>query len=479
MKVCLVVYDNGTHLLHFPQGLAAVAATLRQEGHKVTIWDQGVNHYPSHCLTQFLDENEFDVVGISLIAGYWQYKILLELSEAIDASRHRPKHYILGGYGPAPEPEYFLRKTNADIVVIGEGEDTIRELFSVLEGGKDLSTINGIAYRDGDTIRIAPERELIPEECLNDLNRVPMPAYDLFEMNVYRLMRTPSCSTVHFVQPMLSGRGCPFKCNFCYRMDKGHRERDISSMLEEIDYLMTDFGINYFLFSDDLLMTSKNRTLEISKEFLKWQNRTGKQFTWGCNGRLNYATPEVLQLMEQAGCSFINYGIEAFDDQVLRTMKKSLTVKMIENGIQETLKTSINPGLNIIWGNHGETVETLRKSVDFLIKYSDHTQFRTVKPVAPYPGSPLYYDAIMMGLLDSNNPAEDFYENKHLNSELLTVNFTQLTDSDFYEALAAGNKRLVDDYFNFLRTQHHDEIDQLYSEQNNTHRGFRSKLVYI
>ena len=473
MKVCLVVYDNGSHMLFFPQGLAAIAAVIRNEGHEVTIWDQDVHHYPSHKLTQFLDENHFDVIGISLIAGYWQYKKLLELSEAIAASKDRPKYYVLGGYGPAPEPEYFLRKTNADIVVIGEGEDTTKELLRVIEDAQSLSTVNGIAFREGEDIQITPERELIPEEFLDDPDRIPMPAYDLFDMNVYRLQRSPSCTASDFVQPIMSGRGCPFKCNFCYRMDKGHRVRSVSAMLEEIDYLMTEYDINYFLFSDDLLMTSKGRTMEIAESFLEWQEVNKKQFVWGCNGRLNYAKLDVLQAMERSGCVFINYGIEAFDNQTLRTMKKVLTEKMIETGVQETYKTSINPGLNFIWGNLGETRETLQAAVDFLIKYSDHTQFRTIKPVAPYPGSPLYYEAIIMGLLDKNNPAEDFYEKKHLNSELLTCNFTNLSDDECYEALADANKQLVDNYFGYQTRQHHMKVDELYFERNSSFRGFR------
>ena len=74
----------------------------------------------------------------------------------------------------------------------------------------------------------------------------------------------------------------------------------------------------------------------------------------------------------------------------------------------------ISPGLNFIFGNKGDNKETIKSTVDFMLKYDDFAQKRTIRPVTPYPGSPLYYDAIEMGLLDKDNPAEDFYERKHL-----------------------------------------------------------------
>ena len=112
------------------------------------------------------------------------------------------------------------------------------------------------------------------------------------------------------------------------------------------------------------------------------------------------------------------------------------------------MKVGISPGLNFIFGNKGDNKETLKKAVDFLIKYDDFAQKRTIRPVTPYPGSPLYYDAIEMGSLDKNNPAEDFYERKHLNSDLIFTNFTELTEEEFYEDLKRFKyiKRLANRY---------------------------------
>ena len=135
------------------------------------------------------------------------------------------------------------------------------------------------------------------------------------------------------------------------------------------------------------------------------------------------------------------------DQTVLNNMKKGLRPEMIVQGIEDTLKVGISPGLNFIFGNKGDNKETIKKAVDFLIKYDDFAQKRTIRPVTPYPGSPLYYDAIKMGLLDKDNPAEDFYERKHLNSDLICCNFTELSDEEFYECLRWANSELMKNYY--------------------------------
>ena len=177
--------------------------------------------------------------------------------------------------------------------------------------------------------------------------------------------------------------------------------------------------------------------------------------------------------MKDAGCVFINYGIESMDQTVLNNMKKGLTPRMITQGVEATLKAGISPGLNFIFGNIGDNKETLKKAVDFMIKYDDFSQKRTIRPVTPYPGSPLYYDAIEKGLLDKDNPAEDFYEKKHLNSDLICCNFTELSDEEFYECLRWANNALMQNYYDKQKESTLKQIDYLYKEKDATFRGFR------
>jgi len=441
-------------------GLAYIAAVLLKEGYDVSIYNQDLHHYPESHLEHYMEENEFDVMGLSFIAGYYPYRKALKISEAVNRLKKRPV-YIIGGHGPTPEPEFFMDRTGADAIVMGEGDETIIELLDAIRNKKPFKDIKGIAYREGRKCIVNERRPL-----MKDIDTIPFPAYQLFPMEYYRLLRMPNCSSSDFIVPMISGRGCTFKCNFCYRMDTGFRPRSNESIIEEIKMLKKDYGVTYVGFGDELLMSSKKRTISLCEDFIKYK----LDIKWECNGRLNFAKKDVLSMMKKAGCVFINYGIEAFDDKILKNMNKALTTKQIVEGVEATLNEDISPGLNIIFGNIGESRETLRKGVDFLLKYDDGAQMRTIRPVTPYPGSPLYYYAIERGLLKD---CADFYDNKHINSDLLSVNFTDLTDEEFNQCLLEANSILLNNYFEKKKASYGEQMKKLYFEIDSSFRGFR------
>jgi len=454
------VLDYDSYIHYFPIGLSYIAAVLKKDGYDVEIYNQNLHHYPESHLKKYLNDNRFDVVGLSFIAGYYEYRKALRISKIINESDRRP-FYIIGGHGPTPEPEFFLRKTSADAVVMGEGEETIIELLNAVKDNIPLKNIKGIAFNENGKCIINERRPLI-----EDLDSIPFPAYELLPMEYYRLLRMPNCTNSDFVIPMISGRGCTFECNFCYRMDTGFRPRSNEGIIEEIKLLKKDYGATYIAFGDELLMSSKQRTIGLCEDFIKH----GLNIRWECNGRLNYAKKDVLSLMKKAGCTFINYGIEAFDDNILKNMNKVLTTKQIKTGVEETLDEGISPGLNIIFGNIGENRETLMKGVEFLLKYDDGAQMRTIRPVTPYPGSPLYYYAIEKGFLKD---CEDFYENKHMNSDLMAINFTDMTDDEFYHCLFEANSILIKNYFEKKKASYIRQMDKLYHNKDKTFRGFR------
>jgi len=421
MKVLLVVYDNDSYIHWFPLGTAYVAAHYKTQGYDVTIYNKDVYHYPPEHLTEYLDKNHFDVVGLGFVAGYWQYKEALSISKAINASKDRP-YYMIGGHGPSPEPEYFKKKMGADKVVRGE-----------FEGEPDI-------------------------------DKIPFPAWELFPIDYYSLIREPHIRNNERCMPVITSRGCPFKCNFCYRMQTKVRLRSPESVVEEIKKLQTDYNISYIAFQDDLFMMSPKRTIELCEAIEPLGIR------WSCFGRLNHAQRDVIRTMKKAGCVYIGYGIESMDDVALETMNKNLTVEQITRGIETTISEGISPGFNIIWGNIGETEKTLQKGVDFLLKYDDQSQLRTIRPVTPYPGSPLYYKAIEMGLLKG---VEDFYENKHVNSDLLTVNFTDIHDDVFDDLLYDANEKLLKNYHSKQLDKQLNAYEDLYWGGDTSFRGLR------
>lgn len=461
MRVLLIVYDNESLIHFFPQGIAYIAAAMRKEGIDVDIYSQDIHHYPDEHLTKYLDENTYDLIGLGAIGGYYQFKKILSISKSINASKNRPSHYVLGGHGPSPDPEYFMRIAHADIIVRGEGEQTIVDLCRAIAEREPLSSVAGIAYRSGKNVNVNAERKTI-----KDVDSIHWPAYDLFDCNYYRLLRLPHADNTDFVMPIISARGCPFHCNFCYRMDKGYRMRSPEAIVDEIRFLQLEYRINYIDFSDELLMASPHRVEELCKAV----SQSRLKIKWYCNGRLNFAQPDILKLMRDTGCIYINYGIEAFDDRILQVMDKKLTTKEIINGIEATLDAGISPGFNVIFGNIGEDLETLNKGVEFLLKYDDCSELRTIRPVTPYPGSPLFDYAVEKGLIADT---ADFYENKHLNSDLLSVNFTNLTDEEYYHGLMDANLRLIENNREKGFVKVKKLLSNLYENRDPSFRGFR------
>ena len=175
----------------------------------------------------YLDKNKFDVVVVSLIAGYYQYQKMKSLSKAINNSKNRP-YYIMGGYGPTPEPEFFLKKSGCDVVCMGEGEITVKKLMDAIENKTSLRNVPGIAWLEDGKLQQTPRAPLI-----HNLDSLEWAPYELFDMKHYRMHRLQKNKPTDFCMPMMSARGCSFKCTFCYRMDPGYRMRDPKPMRQK------------------------------------------------------------------------------------------------------------------------------------------------------------------------------------------------------------------------------------------------------
>jgi len=438
MNILLISYDNSSHIPFFPQNVFYLYQALRKREHKVGIWFQDIHHGPPFELTRILDNSAWDIVGLGFVAGYYQYRAARQLATAINLSKHRKRfRFVVGGHGPAAAPEYFQSMLMCDTVVVGEGEDL---------GWLDIP---------GGIYRCKPVTDdLVSLGCYND-----------FVMDIYRLIRWPTSNRTDFCFPVLSSRGCKWHCSFCYRMREGFHERAVDAVMEEMRYLYNQFQITHFQFSDELLMGSVKRTEEICDAILKWNSG----IKWDCNGRLNFAKPETLKLMRRSGCEYINYGIESLSQQLLNEMGKGLSVDQIHEGVSATLEQGISPGLNLIWGFPGDSERNLSLAVDFLLKYDPCDELRTIRPVTPYPGTPLYDLAIEKGLLEGPG---DFYEVKHTNSDLLTVNFMDIPTEEAHRLLYAANKRLLHNYLEKRGDRQLAQAKAMYFE-GKPFRGFR------
>jgi radical SAM superfamily enzyme YgiQ (UPF0313 family) len=434
----LISYDNGSNIPFPPLNLAYLSASLRRSGWDVEIWHQDIHHWPDEAITPEIEAGGYDLVGLGTVAGYYQHAKALSLSRAINSCKNRNSFkYVLGGHGPGASPEYFLEKCGADHVIVGDGEEAILNL--------DAPIING-------------------GRCKPDF----WPAYERFPIDIYRLHRFPNSAPTDFTMPMLSARGCPFKCAFCYRMTPGYFQRDVKDVLEELTYLHNTFGVQHVQFADELLMSSKDRAVEFSEAIIALPFK----IKWDCNGRLNYADPEVLKIMKKSGCNYVNYGVEALSDEVLQKMNKKLTVETITKGVEATIEAGLTPGLNIMWGNPGDDTETLRRAVDFLMRYDGISELRTIRPVTPYPGSQLFEMACDEGMIEDS---ADFYERKHVNSDLFTVSFMDgISPKEADMHLFRANERLLSAYYMRCAAASSARAKAFYTGADSTFRGFRS-----
>ena len=443
-NVLLVSYDNDSHIPFFPINLAYLAASLKQAGHTVGGWLQDIHHGREEALTEILDTNPIDVVGLGFCGGYYQYAKAKKISQAVNAAKRRGVfRYVLGGHGPGADPEFFLEKMGADTVIVGDGEKAIR---TAAHGKKGV--IQG-------------------EPWTKDEGPIEVYESPLFPLMIYRMIRWPTSSRSDLCFPILSSRGCKWNCSFCYRMREGYHERAVPAIMEEVKWLYEHLAINHFQFADELLMGSEERTAEICEAILKLNFK----IKWDCNGRLNYATPKVLESMKKAGCSYVNYGIESLDQKILNQMGKGLTLDRIYQGVEDTVRYGLSPGLNFLWGFPGDTVENLFAMVKFIKNNDPGHELRTIRPVTPYPGCRLFGEAVEKGLLTGT---EDFYERVHKNSDLISVNFMDISLKEAHESLCIANIRLLNNYVENSRESQAMAARSLYLNGDVNFRGFRA-----
>ena len=432
-RVLLIVHDVYQDDNEFPLGVAYLASVLRREDVDVSIYCQDVFHYPNYHLADLLQGSSFDLIGLGFLAARYR-KTVEPLCEVINKCK-KDAWLVLGGHGPSPIPEYVLNKTGADVVVIGESEDTIVDLVRCKVNREDLADVKGIAYRQDHEVAINERRRPITA-----LDTIPFPAWELFPIETYTsCCLYPGQDRTERSLAMISTRGCSNRCSFCYRMEKGIRLRSIENVVQEMKCLSSEYGVSYYSFQDELFVLNKKRLFEF-EDALQKEKMTIK---FSCDARVDMFDKEMAQCLKRIGCKKVNVGFESMNQKVLDRMCKRTTMEENLRFAEMAKEAGLNMGLNVIWGNPYDTEESLRGIVEFLKTYNTYGEVRTIRPVTPYPGSPLYCDAIRKGLLEG---PDDFFD-KFKNSDLLTANFTDIPEDRFYQLLFEANKELAIDHF--------------------------------
>ena len=371
-----------------PYGLAVIAAVLRDIGHDVEIFDINALRLSEEDILDCLKQKKWDVAGVSGLITTFSYQqwIIAELKKL------NPDAPVISGGGLATSvPEYLFENTETNIAVIGEGEITMPELLSVIDTGGDLSGVNGIWFKEDGVLQATEERRNV-----KDLDSLPFPAWDLLPMDIY--LKHPVWGdaannssgfkkdvTVNRSMNIISSRGCPYSCNYCYHLfgKSSYRFRSAQNIIDEMEILINEYDVDFIGFNDDNMMASEKRLLE----FCDLLKEKAWNITWGCHGRVTSAKLHILEKMAESGCVWIGYGIESGSQKMLDLMNKRASVEQAKQAIINTRQAGIYPNTTFIFGYPGETTETIQETIDFKKEMTIECAsfFAT-----PYPGTDLY-----------------------------------------------------------------------------------------
>jgi len=376
-----------------PLGLAYIAAVLENEGDNVEIIDMNAGKVSAQRLQRRV--SGADLVGITgMITEYQQVLRITGLIKEVD----REIPVVLGGPLATTFPRELLQASQADFVVVGEGERTIVDLASAIKRGGDFAS-KGIGYKDGSRTFITDQPEPIA-----DLDTIPFPARHLLDMGRYVQ------NQFHNFSPRMNGfgkikstslitsRGCPYSCTFCFKGMWGNkwRGRSPENIVAEMESLSARYGTNGFFFHDDTFVLDRDRVFNLC-DLLKQKELN---VAWGCNGRVNLMTKELLKAMYEAGCREVAYGIEAGNQEMLDSLKKNITLEQVRNAVRWTKEVGIKANGYFMIGLPGETKRAIRQTITLAEELD--LAFYGFSLLTPLPGTELYRAAIERGLIKAD-----------------------------------------------------------------------------
>ena len=361
--------------------LAYLAAVLRQAGHQVKIIDATA---PYKTLTEDdvakeISDFKPDFIGISLTVGF-----ISQTYRYIQRLRKLNIPIIAGGPHANCLPEEVLAH-GTDIVVIGEGENTIVELADYYLSRRSLETINGLCYRNAKgNVTYTASRAMI-----KDLDTIPFPDRDDFPIENYTGSSDPSSNPLFW--GVFSSRGCPFNCIFCSSHNvfgRSARLRSASNVFEEIKGIADKYGTKTLTFQDDEILCSKKRFIELCNLIIE----SGLKLKMSLRTRIDSIDAEVLEKAFAAGITRLSFGIESFNDDTLKKINKMYNTAKIKEKFKVLADAGyVNITFNNIWGFPWENSGHYESNLKEIISIPAEIPFFTnvVMPI-PFPGTKLY-----------------------------------------------------------------------------------------
>ncbi|MEN8209958.1 MAG: radical SAM protein, partial [Candidatus Fermentibacteria bacterium] len=287
----------------------------------------------------------------------------------------------------------FDECSGIDVLVIGEGEHTMREIAACVQNREPLDEVSGLMFRKNDLLIETGSRAVT-----EDIDHLPFPSHELVDIKSYIPSPTFYKSLPH--ANIIGARGCPYQCTFCHT-DRHVRMRSASNIADEIELLYREHGVTDIAFWDDTFTLSRKRAMEFCREMI----RRNVKVNWAVNARVDRIDRELLDEMKKAGCWRVLYGIESGIQKNLDALKKGTTIQQIKKAVEITADAGIEAYGTFMFGIPGETFEEGLQTIEFACSIPlDYAVFVNLTPL---PGTEVYED-----LLSGNITPAKFTENR-------------------------------------------------------------------
>jgi len=393
-----------------PLGLAYLAAALESAGHEVKILDLVVFPYSQEMLQDVLRDFAPAMVGATAVT----MTVDNALQVIRDVKALAPESVtVMGG----PHVTFCAHQTlqdcpELDLIVQGEGDATIVELAEAIAQGAGFEQIQGVAFRLDEAVHMTP-----PRGYLADIDQLPLPARHLLPLGRYRALGMPVSLT--------TSRGCPFKCIFCVgrkMVGAKVRYRDSLKIVDELAYLNT-LGFHQINIADDLFTANQSHCLAVCDEII----RRDLKLKWTSFARVDTVSRELLARMHTAGCHAVSFGVETANAQILKTIKKGITLDQVIEAVNLCNETGVTPNASFILGLPGETQATLNETVNFGERLKKMGVQHGFHLLAPFPGTAVREENENYDLTILSNDWSEYHANRAI-CETSQVHRKQLDD---------------------------------------------------
>ena len=422
-----------------PVGLASVMTYFHKNGYEFSLLDIDINEYDDVYVENYIKTNKFDFVLCGTIITHYKWiKWFVNM-----VKRHQPNTCVITGNSVAGSiPEVFLKNTQGDIVVTGEGEVSAYEAVETIRLGKDLKSVEGISFKDNQgNIIINPARKA---EKIDELPEINWSFFDV-ERYMEKAETMPDIDDVPETMrsmPVVTARGCAFKCTFCHYVywNDPYRNRSPQSILTEIKHRMEQYNVNYLHFWDDLSFASAVQVEKFCDAIIE----SGLKFKWMVTirvdlfSRSNLTNEESLRLakkMKQCGCYSCGFALESGNDEIMKMMNKKIEVSAFYDTVYTLKKAGIICQISVIFGYPIETKKTIKDTFDQCLKAG---LYPSIGFLLPLPYTVMYDYAKLNGFITD----EDKFLESITERQDICLNMTKMSNEEIMDEIKVGAKKL-------------------------------------